>query len=71
MFIYLLLFHFRLILGTGYEVNRSGTWQLGRKKKKRDLNQQQEETNFRSVLTAKRVANVFRAFADTVETFDR
>merc|ERR1711894_65182 len=60
-----------LILGTGYEVNRSGTWQLGRKKKKRDLNQQQEETNFRSVFTGKRVANVFRAFADTVETFDR
>ena len=65
-------FYSRFILGGAYEVNRSGTWQFGRKKKKRDLNQQQEETNFRSsVFTGKRVANVFRAFADTVETLDR
>ena len=68
---------YRFLFAAMYEASRSG---IGRNlynnyvRKKRGLNQEDSEESplaSQAVLSGKRLAHVFRSFADTAETFDR
>ena len=68
---------YRFLFAAMYEASRSG---IGRNlynnyvRKKRGLNREDSEESplaSQAVLSGKRLAHVFRSFADTAETFDR
>ena len=68
---------YRFLFAAMYEASRSG---IGRNlynnfvRKKRGLNQENSDESHlpsQAVLSGKRLAHVFRSFADTAETFDR
>ena len=78
-------FFYRIIFAAMYEASRSGlgriydttysSWEYLRKKRdvKPEVTNTESEDNsgINEVLSGKRLAHVFRALADTAETFDR